>query len=152
MALSTWVYGVKAKLVALVDSFWQMGMCMKENGKTTKLMAMECITTLMEQSTKDTGSMTSKRARAKSNGLTIVAFRALTKMARSMAKEGSFGLMVHATKEIGSTTRCMGRACLPGLMVGDMKAPMRMIRSMAMVFSHGLTAAGLKACGGEENR
>jgi hypothetical protein len=96
--------------------------------------------------------MTSKRGRVKSNGLTTVAFRVLIKMVRSMVKVGSSGLMVHATKEIGSTTRCMGRACLPGLMVGDMKAPMRMIRSMAMVFSRGLTAAGLKACGGEENR
>lgn len=106
MAQSTQAYGPLEKQAEKEGSFWQMEMYMKVNGRKTRHMDLVFITMLMEQSTRVSGSTTSRKASGRKNGLINQSLQGSIKMGKNMESGNSFGLMVLLMKESGTKTRC----------------------------------------------
>lgn len=98
------------------DLFMLTVMFITENGRMIRLMATDVITTLMEQSTKDTGLKTSNTDAAKKYGPTMLVTKENTKMEKNTAKANSYGLMAQPTVVTLWTTTSKERVPTHGLM------------------------------------
>ena len=107
-----------------------MGMRIKGIGKMINRMATASIGMQTALITRATGLMTSRKARAKSHGLTIACIEASIKTARSMGSDCSFGATGRATKACGRITGCTERAYSNGQMAECSKVNMKTIKSM----------------------
>jgi hypothetical protein len=148
----------------------QMEMCMKENGRTIKLM--EWVHTLMQteqiilvngkkinsmgkernpgQTVRNTQGITLKGKRMGMdclNGQTAQIMKVNLRITIFKGREYTNGPMEEGTKEIGKITKCMAKGNLLGKMEGHMKAIIKMIKKKALEFLHGLMEENMWATG-----
>jgi hypothetical protein len=96
---STKATGKTIKPTEEEDLFMQMEMCMKANGKKTKLMVLEDICILTVLTTKECGKKISNTEREKRPGLMAPAMKASTLTERKTELVNSNGLMVQPTMD-----------------------------------------------------
>jgi hypothetical protein len=92
-----------------------------DNGKMTKLMAMEYTLMLTELNMRDIGKMIFNMAMELKHGQMDQGMRDIIRKAKSMVKEHISGLMDHDMWETGSTIRSMVKEYTHGWMVEHMR-------------------------------
>jgi hypothetical protein len=97
-ARCTRVNGAMTKLTVLDDSSTQTETSTRENGRTIKPMAKECIGILMGPSTRVNGVRTNSTAKVRSHGQTLQCTRVTIAMDRSMVRADLHGLTTPATR------------------------------------------------------
>jgi len=128
-----------------VDSFTKMVMCMRENGKMTRLMDEEFIFIMMGQSMKESGRMICSTARVQKYGKMLRSILGRTKMERKMDLVHLSGSMVAILSDNLSIMIFQVRVYTPGLMDDAMKDNGSKTKCMVKVLSPGLTADAILA-------
>ena len=123
-----------------------MAICMTGRGRMIWLTVTASILIIrMAQSTRDIGWMIYAMDRARRFGMMGPSTKAATKPARSMELASSNGLTVVATRAILKRTIFMGKAATFGAMAGNILAIGMIIKCMAMVSLNGRMVENMKA-------
>ncbi len=129
--------GGSTRLTEEEDSFMQMAMFTKENGRKTKLTAMAFTSIRMEPSMRVIGKKISSMDMEKKHGQMELAMKENIEKEKKTAMGNSFGQTAQHTTESSLTTIFMGREFTHGQTADSTMASGKTTRCMAKAFSPG---------------
>ena len=130
--------GEKTKPMEGGDSFMQMEMYTKENGKTIKLMVKDSTLTLMALGMRESGEKINNTGMVLKDGQMELAIRDTMLMEKSMEKASSFGLTKALILVISLITTLKDKVFTSGQMEESTMETGKITKCKAMGLSHGL--------------